>query len=150
MVDIFSKEKRSWVMSRIRGKNTKPEIMVRSILHRLGYRFTVSGPRNKKLPGKPDVVLPKWKTVIFVHGCFWHGHKGCPLFNMPKTRTKFWREKITGNKERDTRNEAALKELGWNVVTIWECELANVKKCEDLANRLSFLVETGSMEHGLE
>jgi DNA mismatch endonuclease (patch repair protein) len=146
-VDIFSKDKLSWVMSRIRGKDTKPELLVRSMLHRLGYRFTVSGPRNKNLPGKPDIVLPKWGTVVFVHGCFWHGHKGCPLFKMPKTRTEFWRDKIGENKERDARNEAALKKLGWNVVTIWESELSNITKSEELSKRLPYMIERRPKEH---
>ena len=84
MADVFTPEKRSWLMSRIRGKNTKPELVVRSLLHRLGYRFTVNGPRNRELPGKPDIVLPRFRTVIFVHGCFWHRHKNCRLASTPK------------------------------------------------------------------
>jgi DNA mismatch endonuclease, patch repair protein len=123
MVDIFTPEKRSEVMSRIRGRNTKPELALRSMLHRLGYRFTVNGPLNRSLPGKPDLVLPKYNTVIFVHGCFWHGRKHCSIFRIPKTRTEWWTAKITGNCARDLRNENALLDLGWHVVTIWECAL---------------------------
>lgn len=124
MADIWSEEKRSWVMSRIKGKDTKPELAVRSLLHALGYRFTVSGPRNKVLPGRPDIVLPKWATVIFVNGCFWHGHEGCKDFSIPRTRTEFWQDKIRKNQQRDQSNKKDLKGLGWNVVTIWACELS--------------------------
>lgn len=136
-------------MSRIRGKDTKPEILVRSLLHGLGYRFTVNGPRNKQLPGRPDIVLPKHATVIFVHGCFWHGHEGCPIFKMPKTRVEFWKEKIGKNQERDAKNAEALKELRWNVVTIWECELGNLEKIQMLENRLPYLIERKAMEYRL-
>ena len=147
MADVFSKEKRSWVMSRIRGKDTKPEILVRSLLHRLGYRFTVNRPANKLLPGKPDIVLPKWRTVVFVHGCFWHGHANCPLFRLPKTRTEFWEKKIGKNKNRDQRNLVDLQQLGWNVVVVWECELANITKIESLSARLPYLIERRPMEY---
>ncbi len=132
-------------MSRIRGKDTKPERIVRSMLHRLGYRFTVAGPKNKKLPGRPDIVLPKWGTVVFVNGCFWHGHDHCPLFRLPKTRTEFWKDKIGKNQARDIRNVSDLQQLGWNVVTIWECELANLEKSETLTKRLPYLVERKPM-----
>ena len=122
-MDIFTPEKRSEVMSRIRGGDTKPELALRSMLHRLGYRFTVHGPKNKSLPGRPDLVLPKYRTVIFVHGCFWHGHENCRHFRLPKSRHEWWRQKIEGNQARDLRNENALRALGWHVVTIWECAL---------------------------
>ncbi len=125
MADVFTPEKRSYVMSRIRGGNTKPELALRSMLHRLGYRFTVNGPKNKSLPGRPDLVLPKYHTVIFVHGCFWHGHEGCKDFRMPGSRTDWWVNKIAGNKARDLRAENALREMGWHVVTIWGCALKN-------------------------
>jgi|TARA_B110000879_G_scaffold202024_1_gene277852 DNA mismatch endonuclease (patch repair protein) len=105
--DVFSKEKRSWVMSRITGKDTKPEMLLRSMLHRRDFRFTVNGPKNKKLPSRPDIVLPKLKTVVFVHGCYWHGHKDCKHFRLPKSRTKWWKEKIGKTQERDQRNEVA-------------------------------------------
>ncbi len=125
MADVFSPEKRSEVMSRIRGRDTKPELALRAMLHRLGYRFTVKSARNRGLPGRPDLVLPKFRTVIFVHGCFWHGHECCPHFRMPKSRRKWWTAKIEGNRARDIRNENELLALGWHVVTIWECALRN-------------------------
>ena len=107
-------------MSRIRAKNTKPEVFVRSMLHRMGYRFRI---HVKGLPGKPDIVLPKYHTAIFVHGCFWHGHEGCKDFAPPKTRTEWWLNKINGNKKKDTENIAQLDRQGWQVIIIWECEL---------------------------
>lgn len=121
MADIVSKEQRSYNMSQIRGKNTKPEILVRSKLHATGFRFTVNGPRNRKLPGKPDIVLPSYNTVIFVHGCFWHGHEGCAKFRLPKTRREWWSAKIERTKERDGENIRLLRESGLNVIVIWEC-----------------------------
>lgn len=123
MVDRITPEQRSWNMAQIKGKNTKPELMVRSMLHRAGYRFTVNGPLNKNLPGKPDIVLPKYKTVIFVHGCFWHRHKDCKDATTPKTRTEWWQEKFDKNTARDRRNQKELKSLGWNVIIIWTCQL---------------------------
>lgn len=134
MVDIVSEAQRSYNMSRIRSKDTKPELAVRSILHRLGYRFTVNGPKNKQLPGKPDIVLPKYKTVIFVHGCFWHGHLGCKHFRLPKTRTEWWKAKLEGNVARDGRNQKALRKLGWKVVVVWECEIKSSKFNKKLAD----------------
>lgn len=107
------------MMSGIRGKNTKPEIIVRKALHAAGYRFRL---HRKDLPGKPDIVLPKYKTVIFVHGCFWHKHD-CRYFKWPKTRPDFWREKIEGNVERDRLAYEKLEEMGWRVKVVWECEL---------------------------
>ena len=141
MVDVFDSEKRSWVMSRIKGKNTKPEVALRSLLHRLGYRFTVNGPKNRQLPGKPDIVLPKHHTAILVHGCFWHGHPNCKHFRMPKTRTEWWTAKIEGNRRRDERNLAALEALGWNVVVVWACEFNTVAKLEALSDRLPARIE---------
>jgi DNA mismatch endonuclease (patch repair protein) len=123
MADVFTPEKRSQVMSRIRGRDTQPELALRSMLHRLGYRFTVHGPLNRTLPGRPDLVLPKYRTVIFVHGCFWHGHEPCRHFRLPKSRRAFWKTKIEGNQARDLRNENSIRALGWHVVTIWECAL---------------------------
>ncbi|MDF1754854.1 MAG: very short patch repair endonuclease [Verrucomicrobiales bacterium] len=122
MADHLTPEKRSWNMSRIRNKNTKPEIRVRSLLHQMGYRFTVNGPKNKSLPGKPDIVLPKYKTVIFVHGCFWHRHKNCKETTTPKTRTEWWQAKFDGNVERDRRNQQLLKNEGWENIVIWGCQ----------------------------
>ncbi len=107
-------------MSRIKGKNTKPEVLLRKELFKRGFRYRI---HDKKLIGKPDIVLPKYRTVIFVHGCFWHGHEGCRYFVIPKTRTEWWQNKISGNVERDAKAVIALKELGWRVLTVWECEL---------------------------
>lgn len=129
MADTISRERRSFNMSRIRSKNTKPEILVRSQLHRCGFRFTVNGPKNKKLPGKPDLVMPAHKTVVFIHGCFWHGHEGCKNFRIPKTRSKWWKEKIFGNRERDSKAETELTESGWNVLIIWECAVKRFCSC---------------------
>lgn len=131
VMDTVSPEKRSWMMARIRGKNTKPEKSVRSLLHGMGYRFRLHG---KRLPGKPDIVLPKHKVVIFVHGCFWHGHEGCKRATLPTTRQDFWNKKISGNKERDRRNITALEALGYRCLIVWQCE---IKDTESLNRRLS-------------
>ncbi len=112
-------------MSRIRGRNTGPELRVRSITHRLGFRFSI---RRIDLPGKPDIVLPSHRTVIFVHGCFWHRHKGCTNSVVPKTRREFWLNKLDSNVLRDRRNAKALKDLGWRVLVVWECELEDEAK----------------------
>ncbi len=128
MADKISQLHRSWVMSRVKGRNTKPELIARSLLHQLGYRFTVNGPKNRKLPGKPDIVLPKYKTVIFVHGCFWHRHPGCKHATTPKSNTEYWVSKFKRNIERDRANVETLKELGWQVFIIWECELKNPRQ----------------------
>ena len=126
MVDSLSPARRSWNMGRIRNRNTKPELLVRSVLHRLGYRFTINGPLNKRLPGRPDIVLPKHRTAIFVHGCFWHRHEGCRDTTTPKSRTQWWLEKFSGNVARDQKNQATLKADGWNVITVWECEVPKI------------------------
>lgn len=118
-MDRISTERRSWNMSRIRGTDTAPEKLVRSALHRLGFRFSL---RRRDLPGKPDIVMPRHKTAIFVHGCFWHRHTGCRNSVLPKTRPDFWLTKLEGNVARDKRSAAALKQLGWRVMTVWECE----------------------------
>ena len=140
MADVFTPEKRSEVMSRVRGRDTKPELAVRSMLHRLGYRFTVHGPKNRTLPGRPDLVLPKYRTVVFVHGCFWHGHDHCPHFRLPKSHRAWWRKKIEGNQARDLRNETALRDAGWHVVTIWECALKTKRNAAWLEKRLPRLI----------
>ena len=139
-MDVFTPEKRSEVMSRIRGRDTKPELALRSLLHRAGYRFTVNGPLNRTLPGKPDLVLPRYHTIIFVHGCFWHGHENCPAFRLPKSRCAFWKAKIEGNHARDLRNESALTSAGWHVVTIWECALRKKSDRLWLAKRIPALL----------
>ena len=124
-MDVHDKKTRSYNMSRIKGKNTKPEEIVRKYLFSKGFRYRKN---DKKLPGTPDIVLPKYKTVIFVNGCFWHGHKDCRYFVIPKTNTDFWLNKINTNIERDKRKQEALKELGWNVIVVWECELKKQTK----------------------
>jgi DNA mismatch endonuclease (patch repair protein) len=107
-------------MSRIRSCDTKPEMLLRSLLHRMGFRFRV---HRKELPGRPDIVLPKYHTVILVHGCFWHQHPGCIEATRPKSNTEYWKTKLEGNVVRDTRNRSALIESGWQVIRVWECEL---------------------------
>ncbi len=129
-MDKITKEKRSWNMSRVRSKNTKPELLVRSSLHKMGYRFRL---HVKRLPGNPDVVLPKYKAVIFVHGCFWHQHTGCKKATHPKQNLDFWKEKLARNIERDKQVDKELKHLGWNVLTIWECEI----KSKDFSNKIA-------------
>lgn len=122
-------------MARIKGQDTKPEKLIRSILHRLKFRFRL---HRKDLPGKPDIVLPKHKKIIFVHGCFWHGHEGCSRSKRPTSNEEFWNKKIDGNIERDKRNREALKSLGWNVSVIWQCE---TRKLPELIERLkNFLI----------
>ena len=122
MTDTISEERRSWNMSRIKAENTNPERLVRSLLHRMGYRFRI---HRKDLPGRPDIVLPKYNTVIFVHGCFWHRHKGCKRATMPKSRVGYWENKFFKNVERDKENKKKLKKIGWKVLVIWECEINN-------------------------
>lgn len=120
MADSITPEHRSWNMSRIKGKDTKIEVMVRKYLFSKGFRFRKN---DKRYPGKPDVVLPKYKTVIFVNGCFWHQHPGCKQATMPKTRTEFWQKKLQRNVDNDKKNIQKLEQDGWNVIVIWECEL---------------------------
>lgn len=133
MSDIFSSEKRSEIMSKISGKETKPEILVRKFLFAHGFRFRKN---DKKLPGKPDIVLPKYKTVIFVHGCFWHGHNNCKKSKLPETRKEFWEQKINKNIIRDTKNIKDLEDLGWKIILIWGCELGKNKE-ENLSNLIN-------------
>lgn len=120
MADVHTKAQRSYNMSQIRGKNTKPEMIVRKFLHANGFRYRL---HDKKLPGKPDIVLPKYKTAIFINGCFWHGHKEGKCFIVPKTRTDFWLDKIGRNQANETKNFSFLKKSGWKVIRIWECDL---------------------------
>lgn len=140
MADVHSKKTRSYNMSRIKGKNTKPEILVRKYLHSKGFRFRI---HDKKLPGKPDIVLSKRKTVIFVHGCFWHGHKRCKYFVVPKTKTRWWLKKINRNIERDKSNIRHLKKSGCKVVQIWECQLHS-KKLEKTSASLLKKLKAGN------
>lgn len=128
-MDRLSPDRRSWLMSRIGGTNTKPEVEVRSMLHGMGYRFRL---HRRDLPGTPDIVLPGRGAVIFVHGCFWHGHV-CKRDKMPKSHTVYWTEKIEANRRRDARKRRAITALGWKVVIVWECEL---KRPEKLAEKL--------------
>lgn len=120
MVDVMDAGARSALMSRIQAKDTKPELIVRRLLWRRGFRFRLHG---RKLPGKPDLILPKWGAVVFVHGCFWHRHEGCPYFRLPKTRTDFWDTKLGRNRERDAATIAALRQMGWRVAIVWECSI---------------------------
>ncbi len=131
-MDRFTLEKRSWNMSRIKSKDTIPERIVRSFLHRNGFRFRL---HVKDLSGKPDIVLPKYKTVIEVRGCYWHRHEGCKDATMPSTNTEFWQKKFAENVARDKRTEQELKKLGWNVIVVWECEIEN-KIFEDMLNKI--------------
>lgn len=132
VADVHTPEKRSYNMSRIRSKDTKPEELVRKYLFSQGFRYR---KYDRRLPGKPDIVLPKYKTVIFVNGCFWHGHEGCRYFVWPKNNAEFWTEKITGNILRDKRNREALVDQGWRVIEIWECELKK-KSAQETLDRL--------------
>jgi DNA mismatch endonuclease (patch repair protein) len=129
VVDQLSPQARSANMSRVRSKDTQPELRVRRLLHRAGYRFRL---HRRDLPGSPDIVLPRYRTAIFVHGCFWHGHEGCRRSKLPATRTDFWRAKIDRNRTRDEANARALGSLGYQVVTLWECELRSDQQIIDL------------------
>jgi DNA mismatch endonuclease (patch repair protein) len=125
-MDTLSPEERSERMSRVRGKDTKPELSVRHLVYSLGYRYRLHSP---KLPGKPDLVFASRGKVIFVHGCFWHRHdKGCSLTRLPKSKLDFWKPKLEGNKERDRKNQMKLKQLGWDYLIVWECELTRMEK----------------------
>ncbi len=129
MTDMFSKEQRSRCMSHIRSKNTKPELIVRKYLFSRGFRYKI---HVKSLPGTPDIVLPKYSTCIFINGCFWHGHEGCKYFILPKTRTDWWKAKIERNIKRDKEERIQLRDLGWHVIQVWECQLKPNKKEETL------------------
>jgi len=135
MVDNISKEERSRVMALVKQIDTRPEITVRSYLHRRGLRYRL---HDKRLPGKPDMVFPKYKTVVFVHGCFWHGHSvpDCKLGRTPKSNVKFWKEKFFGNQKRDKRNIEQLQKMGWRVLLIWECQVRNKNLLEELAEKI--------------
>lgn len=131
MADRITKEHRSWNMSRIRSGDTKPERLVRSLLHRAGYRFRI---RVNALPGRPDIVLPKYRTAIFVHGCFWHRHSECRYAYTPKSRTNFWEEKFKATVERDRKKTDELRSVGWRVIVVWECELK--KNAQAVINKI--------------
>ncbi len=121
-MDVFNKAKRRQIMSNVRNRNTTPEKQVRSCLHKMGYRFRL---HRKDLPGTPDIVLPKYRTAVFVHGCFWHGHPGCKRAKRPSTQIEFWNRKLNKNIERDLKARRNLKLLGWKVFIVWECETRN-------------------------
>lgn len=136
MTDVHDIATRSYNMSKVRSVDTKPEMLVRKFLHSKGFRFRL---HNKGLPGKPDLTLPKYRVVIFVNGCFWHGHEGCKYFVIPKTRTDWWLKKINRNKQLDNENFYVLQETGWNIITIFECELkkdSRDKTLNDLINKI--------------
>ena len=126
-------EERSRCMAAIKGKDTKPELIVRKYLFSRGLRYRI---QDKRLPGRPDIVLPKYKTVVFVDGCFWHGHEGCRYFRLPKSNIEFWEQKIFRNKARDSRNTTELQELGWRVIRVWECDIRKVAGRRDYLDSL--------------
>lgn len=136
MADVHDSKTRSYNMSQIKSRDTKPEILIRKFLFSKGYRYKLY---DKKLPGKPDLVLPKYKTVLFIHGCFWHGHENCKYFVIPKTRTQWWLNKIDQNRKSDRDNFTTLQENGWRVITIFECELKKGKR-EKTLNELAIKI----------
>lgn len=143
MTDIMTPEERSRCMASIKGRDTKPEILVRKYLFRRGLRYRVN---NKKLPGSPDIVLKKYKTVVFIDGCFWHGHKGCKYYRLPQSNTDFWRKKITGNAARDYVNNIDLQLAGWHVVRIWECQVKTKEQREETLERLYRTIVNGRQQ----
>lgn len=149
-MDHLSKEKRSWNMSRIHSKDTKPEIKVRKYLHNLGYRFRLNGKISKKfyskgvLPGKPDLVMKKLNTVVFVNGCFWHRHENCRRSSKPKSNKVYWQNKIQKNVERDEKNYQILKDMGWNVIILWECKINTSEMAEYIFQQFK---DTGIVLH---
>ena len=138
-MDNLTKEKRSWNMSRIKSKDTKPEMVIRSKLHKAGYRFRL---HVKGLPGKPDIVLPKHNTIIFVNGCFWHRHEGCEYAYKPKTRVDFWNQKLNRNIKRQGEVIKELRDLEWKVLVIWECEVSNEKLIRDRFKLIKKVLKT--------
>ncbi|HET6380550.1 MAG TPA: DNA mismatch endonuclease Vsr [candidate division Zixibacteria bacterium] len=140
-MDTLSPRRRSQVMANIRSSGTKPERQVRSALHRRGFRF---GSGNR-LPGRPDVVMPARRTVVFVHGCFWHGHEGCQRARAPKTNVEWWVEKVRVNRQRDNRVARDLVELGWRVLVVWTCELRTVRSATETLDRLAAAIATREM-----
>lgn len=147
MADTMTPEQRHNCMAAIKGKDTKPELIVRKYLFSRGLRFRI---QVKKLPGRPDIVLPKYRTVIFVNGCFWHGHEGCRYYRLPKSNVDFWQEKIDRNKARDARNEAELKALGWRVLRVWECDIRTMAGRSEYLNRLYNTIATPIQSYSLD
>ncbi|PYS21342.1 MAG: very short patch repair endonuclease [Acidobacteria bacterium] len=135
MADVFTPEKRSAIMSRIKGGNTKPEILVRRIVHSLGFRFRL---RPQNLVGKPDLVLPRYRKIIFVHGCFWHGHARCRRSTLPTSNVAFWQKKIEGNKARDRNVVRTLRRMKWDILVVWQCETTHIER---LTKRLERFLE---------
>ena len=146
-MDIMSKEQRRHCMSSIKGRNTKPELLVRKFLFSRGFRYRLN---HSKLPGKPDIVLRKYRTCIFVNGCFWHKHEGCKYFVVPKTRTDFWLNKINRNQERDKEVKKQLSKMGWHSITIWECELKPSNKDKTLESLLDTLNKIFLLNNGVK
>ncbi|PXX98296.1 very short patch repair endonuclease [Halomonas sp. LBP4] len=141
MTDFLSPNERSQRMSSIKSKDTKPELALRKVLHRLGLRYRLDGAG---LPGKPDLVFPRHRAVVFVHGCFWHRHAGCKIATTPKSNTSFWVEKFKKNMERDARVSVELEEFGWRVFVAWECELNSIKKAELTGERLAKMIRNSN------
>jgi DNA mismatch endonuclease, patch repair protein len=137
MADVHTSEQRSYNMSRIKSKDTKPEMLVRHFLHANGFRYKL---HDRSLSGKPDIVLPKYKTVIFIHGCFWHAHKNCKYFTLPKTRTAWWKNKLNTNVLNDEKTIKALKKDGWKIIVVWQCKLKKEKLEKTLQQILSKLI----------
>ena len=133
IADIFTKEERSAHMAKIKGKNTKPEIIVRKFLFSKGFRYRIN---DKSLPGTPDIVLPKYKTAIFVHGCFWHGHQGCKKARLPASNIDYWEKKIVENKERDRKKVKLLEDARWHVIVVWQCEIENKGQREQYLEKI--------------
>jgi len=140
VTDIVDKTTRSRMMAGIRGKDTKPELAIRKALHAMGFRFRL---HRKDLPGRPDIVLPKYQLVIFVHGCFWHRHPGCSFAATPATRPKFWKAKLEGNRRRDVEKQKALRDQGWRVFTVWECGIRHDP--EDLMRQLAVTIQNAKV-----
>lgn len=143
MPDRFTPQERSRIMSLVKGRDTKPEKIVRSLLHMMGYRFRL---HRNDLPGKPDIVLPKRRKAIFVHGCFWHGHAGCRRAGRPKSNADFWNKKIDANMARDKKTQAELKNSGWDFLVIWQCEMKDLEKLQ--VNLKRFLEGEENADHG--
>lgn len=139
MADMVAPEVRSRMMASIKGKNTKSEVALRRALHARGLRYRL---HHRRLPGSPDIVLSKWNTVVFIHGCFWHRHPGCPMATVPKTRTEFWTEKFEKNIVRDRKAEAALGEAGWRIAVVWECRIKRIPS-DELVDTLVAFVRSG-------
>ncbi len=147
MSDVFSKSQRHVIMSHIRGEDTTPERCLRIALWRKGFRYRLN---DKRLPGKPDIVFPKYRTVIFVHGCFWHGHKGCKYYTIPKTNTNFWVAKISRNQERDQEVWRQLEAKGWFVIIVWECQLKKAKLQETVEMVTNEIRKKGEIYHSIQ